>query len=208
MCQVMFLDENLSNFECEVCQKELPSRRRLLFHHQFHIENPRPKICIICLEHFPNEIEFYEHVMFAHEGHTIYFCDYCDREFELQNSLIMHRKSHFKERNYVCGTCGVTFLDSDSLECHFVKNHSKILPYICEVCGKGFTRHSRYQFHLLIHQKLVVETIIACSICELVFPSKIRLTSHYTKCHPEESISDYEFQCDRVFCCQYCEKYR
>lgn len=206
MCQVMFLDESLTKYECEVCQKKLPSRRRLLFHHQFHIENARPKICLICLEHFEKDIEFYNHVMFAHENPTIYFCDHCDREFELENTLNIHKKSHFKERNYVCGTCGATFLEGDTLECHFVKNHSKVLPYTCEVCGKGFSRHSRYQFHLLVHQKLKVETIIACKICELVFHNKPGLVTHFKKVHPRESISEYEFQCDRIFCCQYCER--
>lgn len=206
MCQIIFLEESLTKYECEVCLTELPSRRRLLFHHQFHMENARPKICLICCEQFKSDVDFFNHVMFSHEETKVYFCPKCDREFENENTLNVHIKSHSKNRNYICGVCNATFVESDSLESHFVKKHSKIHPYICETCGKGFTRNSRYQFHLLIHQKLKPETIIACNLCDMVFLNETELRKHYKLEHPEEDITVFLFECDRIFCCQYCEK--
>lgn len=210
MCQIITLDEKLSSFKCEVCEKELPSRRRLLFHHQFHIENPRPKICLICLESFTCDINFYNHVNFKHEDVDVFFCRDCDWTFTNANDWETHRNMHMKVRMYVCESCEKSFIHKESYNRHLV-THSSTFEFVCNICKKGFRRKSRLKKHLTTHDKPTCNNIFACDVCNMAFRNTHDLIDHFLEDHNQEINDEYLSKCkftvDRVFCCQYCERY-
>lgn len=204
MCCTMIIDESLDNYQCEICEAKYSSRRRLLFHHQFHCDNPRPKICLICLKKFRKDKNFFNHVMFKHENEKTYFCKKCDRQFNIKNDLEKHRKTH-KERNYVCENCNAKFLDEKTLREH-TKIHSKASHFLCHICSRGFTRRYRLSKHLLTHQIPKEDSILACSKCDIVFLELDVLLKHYEDIHTINGKMEVNnYTTDRIYCCQYCE---
>lgn len=205
MCTTIFTDESLKNFICEICEANYSSRRRLLFHQQFHSINPRPKVCLVCLKKFRKDKNFFNHVMFKHESAKVYFCKKCDRQFDLKEDLEKHRKTH-SERNFVCQTCDAKFLDQKTLNEH-VKIHSVSSHFLCHICSRAFTRRYRLSKHLLTHQTPQEGIILACNICDIVFPVREMVLEHYKEIHEINLLTEViEFTSDRIYCCQYCEK--
>lgn len=206
MCTTILIDSNLKTYYCEICESNYSSRRRLLFHHQFHSENPRPKICLICLKKFRKDKNFYNHVMFKHEPSKVYFCKKCDRYFDEKENLEKHRLTH-KERKFACETCDAKFLDVHTLREH-ARIHSVSSHFLCHLCPRSFSRRYRLSKHLLTHQTLQLGTILACNICDIVFPARDMVLQHYEEIHQFDAQTHMiEFTSDRIYCCQYCEKY-
>lgn len=94
--------------------------RRSFFHQQFHLENARPKLCLICDLVFRDEHTFYEHAMFTHDEFAQYFCRFCDKSFTIESELRRHEHSHTAIRSFACDECDKAFFDQQTLNAHKV----------------------------------------------------------------------------------------
>ncbi|KAJ6641337.1 Zinc finger protein [Pseudolycoriella hygida] len=202
------IKESEKDFKCSLCKKQLTSRKRLLFHKQFHISNQRPKFCLVCQTKYEDENSFYEHVMFSHEQVFEHFCTQCDKSFSTETDLTRHENSHSAQRNYKCSDCGKKFMDSQTLSEHSVV-HLPEKPLKCDICDKCYTRKSRLQKHMKSHAVFESSTFIMCEICNAALLDDESAVEHLRVSHNEVNDSDeFLFGCqkfDKVFVCEYCD---
>lgn len=201
--------QNQYEFNCEICSKKFLSKKRLLFHHQFHMKNGRPKICLICLIKFPDELEFFNHIMYEHEDNETFFCCHCDRTFITNDLLEKHKKIHETQRFFSCNFCNMNFIEKQTLKDHLVI-HNNRKPFVCALCSKEFNKQSRLKNHLLTHEKPTKNLIPFCCVCDEAFATKDITIKHYINDHQYsvdrgKQLFSY-YSGDRVYCCHFCEK--
>lgn len=180
-----------------------------MFHTQFHLENARPKVCIICELSFRNEEAFYNHVMFSHERVYEYFCKKCDKSFSSNFRLELHIRTHHTQRNVQCGSCDKSFVDKNMLDEHVSSKHSaraqKSLE--CTVCKKKYNRLSRLRKHMTTHESFQKSTMLICEPCSLAFaPNAIEdIDEHCNRLHDDVNVNIIKKDIMFVVCCEYCE---
>lgn len=182
-----------------------------MFHTQFHLDNARPKVCIICEMTFCNEEEMYNHVMFSHERVLEYFCTECDKSFSSNFRLELHIRTHHTKRNIQCSSCDKSFVDKNMLDEHVSSKHSaraqteKSLE--CSVCKKKYNRSSRLKKHLTTHEVLQKNTVLICEPCSMAFaPSAVEdIDEHCTQSHDDDIVNIIKKDIMFVVCCEYCE---
>uniref|UniRef100_A0A8D3CQT3 C2H2-type domain-containing protein n=1 Tax=Scophthalmus maximus TaxID=52904 RepID=A0A8D3CQT3_SCOMX len=77
-----------------------------------------------------------------------YHCGQCEKGFT--TGITRHMQMHRGEKNYLCTTCGKSFLSSGELLLHN-RSHTGELPYTCPRCGKGFSSKSHLNVHTRSH---------------------------------------------------------
>lgn len=180
-----------------------------MFHMQFHLDNARPKVCIICELAFQNEESFYNHVMFSHERVFEYFCEKCDKSFSSKLRLALHTRSHHTKRTVQCGSCDKSFVDKSMLDEHNASKHSargqteKSLE--CPVCKKVYNRSSRLRKHMTTHERLQKNNVFICEPCSMAFGAIEDIDEHCNRSHDDDSVNISKKELFFVVCCEYCE---
>lgn len=180
-----------------------------MFHTQFHLENARPKVCIICELSFENEENFYNHVMFSHERVYEYFCGECDKSFSSNFRLELHIRTHHTKRTVQCGSCDKTFVDKNMLDEHISSKHSaraqteKLLE--CSVCKKIYNRSSRLRKHMTIHERQQKNSVLVCEPCSMAFGAIEDIDEHCNRLHEDDNVNIIRKDLFFVVCCEYCE---
>lgn len=178
-----------------------------LFHTQFHLENARPKVCIICELSFQREETFYNHVMFSHERVFEYFCQECDKSFSSNVRLELHTRTHHTKRTLKCNSCDKTFVDKNMLDEHVSSKHSirseKTLE--CNVCHKVYNRSSRLRKHMTTHERLQKNSVLVCEPCSMAFAGIEDIDDHCNRSHDDDHVDIIKKEILFVVCCEYCE---
>jgi len=166
-----------------------------------------------CVDLSQSELPFRCHHCKAHSGQSEwrgegegregqFDCSICEnRSFSNRSLLYRHySESHFSE--------GLKrFIDLESLSCKICGIELKRLPYL--VCHVGAT-HDRVEEFLdkshLVPRKLAWSRFqegpgYNCNFCEheKIFPSKLKLYSHLSRCHFKENIQPY-IDADNIQC--------
>ncbi|XP_053667857.1 zinc finger protein 235-like [Anopheles marshallii] len=145
-----------ATFRCDVCQKELPSRRSLQYHRKHH-EYPDSFRCNVCLRTLSSTYE-----------------------------LKLHMRTHTGEKPNKCVFCDVSFNRKSNLTEHVRRCHNEERPFICEICGKRFSSHVGLKKHAILHcsgqRKLPIVTRLSkefhCKECDKRFGTSIQYHSH------------------------------
>lgn len=180
-----------------------------MFHTQFHLENARPKVCIICELSFQNEETFYNHVMFSHERVFEYFCEKCDKSFSSKLRLALHTRTHHTKRTVQCGSCDKTFVDKSMLDEHNASKHSGRnqieKTFECPVCKKVYNRSSRFRKHMTTHERLQKNSVYICEPCSMAFGAIEEIDEHCNRSHDDDNVNISKKELMFVVCCEYCE---
>uniref|UniRef100_A0A8C0F5X3 C2H2-type domain-containing protein n=1 Tax=Bubo bubo TaxID=30461 RepID=A0A8C0F5X3_BUBBB len=91
-----------------------------------------------------------------------------DDTFMESGRLLCHRRTHTREKPFLCTTCGKHFSFASDLIKH-QRSHTGERPYICSHCGKTFQQ----SYHLWRHQLAVHngESSRTVGTCALAPPS-------------------------------------
>lgn len=101
--------------------------------------------CPICHKYLRNRLQ--RHID-AHERHGDTMCPLCRKQFSRRDALDAHIKSvHIRERNFVCGQCGKTFVTLYSMQRHQLI-HTGAFRYRCKQCCAGFRQKSQLVVHM------------------------------------------------------------
>ncbi|XP_063614515.1 zinc finger and SCAN domain-containing protein 12-like [Penaeus indicus] len=137
-------------FYCEVCDKKLPCKSKLLVHMRVHTRE-KPYNCEICNQAFSQKHHMVEH-MRIHTKEKPYICDICSKPFCGRSNLVKHMRVHTKERPYSCDICSKAFPEKIALDRH-VRVHTREKPFNCEVCSKSFSDKGNQKKHMRVHNK-------------------------------------------------------
>lgn len=179
---------------------------RYLFHRQFHLKNPRPKVCIICELTFQEEERFYNHVMFSHEKVFEHFCEFCDKSYSSSFQLERHIRTHTMPRQRLaCAKCDKPFGDKTSLAEHVCDKQTGEKTSACQVCNKVYKRPSRLRKHMTSHESVVVSSVVTCEACCMIFGNATIAHDHCHRQHDDDSESIGQRTLSFALCCEYCE---
>ncbi|XP_049299912.1 zinc finger protein 311-like [Anopheles funestus] len=162
-------DKNNVTFRCDVCQKELASKRSLQYHRKHH-ESPDSLRCKVCLRTLSSAYEVKLH-MRTHTGEKPNKCIFCGVSFNRKSNLTEHvRRCHSQERPFVCEVCDKRFGNKLALKKHSILHSSEQrksakltrLPkdFHCKECDKRFETSIQYHSHKRQHVKRY-----QCSYC-------------------------------------------
>ena len=154
-------------FECDICMKTFNARRLL----QFHIER-----------------------LHTTKQSNRYFCDICDKEFQMKPDFLKHyRGFHKNVQEFLCEYCDKKLSTKLTLEKHIGRFHTDKVTskFQCEKCQKTFTLESNLKKHI---QSVHLNERDFCNICGKSI-SKDNLRQHLLNVHPSDNN---KFQCK---CC-------
>lgn len=179
---------------CPECGKKFAQRSSLRAHFQTHFRDPenRPFKCNHpnCTRSFYQERSIKYHKSTAHgigepivkkELAPTYFCDFCQKSFQLQSLLKRHILIHIEEekatRKHKCDKCEASFKRPEHLRLHINSVHLKFKPYKCEFpdCERSFAQIGDRNVHMKIHSD---DKPHVCSICRKAFRLAKGLRAH------------------------------
>lgn len=193
LCKRSFLDEitikehvqqfhslELTETSCVVCGKLCKSHNALLKHaweHSRERASYGTHCCSKCGKSFHNKARLKRH-MVSHRNKTVR-CEVCSEEFPDGRSLMNHRHSHTKSRQFPCHECGKTFGSRSSQQIH-LRIHSGERPYGCRFCWKAFADGGTLRKHERVHTG---EKPYGCSVCPRAFNQRVVLREHIRSHH-------------------------
>ncbi|XP_047488151.1 zinc finger protein 37-like [Penaeus chinensis] len=135
-------------FYCEICDKKLPCKSKLLVHMRVHTRE-KPYNCEICNQAFSQKHHMVEH-MRIHTQEKPYICDICSKPFCGRSNLVKHMRVHTKERPYSCDICSKAFPEKIALDRH-VRVHTRekpdsILSFILHTTSPSVLETSQISF--------------------------------------------------------------
>lgn len=137
--------------------------------------------CQVCGEEFEKQTKLKKHLK-SHGVNLIkYQCDVCEKFFNVESALIVHKRKHTGEKPHTCDQCGRMFSQIGNLNRHKI-THTDYKPYQCETCEKRFNRLDLLKAHEKIHA--MRENGFPCNFCTEVFSLMQDLKSHKKTAHP------------------------
>lgn len=168
---------------CGVCSKKFETRDEMLAHKSWHKPEDFPK-CRICFERLSSRAlrELHER---RHRNET-FTCNFCDKKFEHQAALTVHRRIHTGELPYKCPKCSLAFSQQYSRIRH-IKTHrdgEKLLN--CDQCDNLYRSKRDLNRHQRLHTKSgkeAKEVLIKCPTCTLEYRTIRGLRAHHLESH-------------------------
>ncbi|KAJ8332579.1 hypothetical protein SKAU_G00423680 [Synaphobranchus kaupii] len=105
----------------------------------------------------------------------------CEASFDTSAEAKIDRRIE-GQGDYICTSCGKTFLDALQLKTH-EEQHGSGKRFGCSECGKGFTSSRVLEKHQITHTR---EKHISCTMCNKTFASLTVLVQHHQSAHAGE----------------------
>ncbi|CAG9787458.1 unnamed protein product [Diatraea saccharalis] len=206
-------------YTCVVCHKEIigyPSFRGHCY--LAHVTKDRFK-CEHCHRMFSKQTALQSHIKSMHQ--TIIKCLICQKTFQCQKELLLHKMIHKNTENgppYECQTCGDRLETSDDCENH-IEDHCSMF-YFCPICNEDIINlqyaasHLTKHFGNVLNEKKPAEDVteieeisndssldliggILCCYCNSTYRARQDFDNHITTDHPDRDI---------VYACNICGK--
>jgi len=103
---------------------------------------------------------------------------------KLRKHLVRTKIGENGSTSYTCNWCTRTFGKPSDLIRH-LRIHTKEKPFQCPHCSRSFSVKSTLSSHLRIHTKQK----LACSVCNQVFTSALKLSKHMQSTHPSNAAA-------------------
>lgn len=100
--------------KCSKCNQVFTDANAHRNHEIAH--NSEPKVCPMCGKKFPDQSSLGHHQFRLHTGNRNIKCDMCDKTFNLQSQLTVHKRSH--KPTYKCNLCNERFCYKSALKAH------------------------------------------------------------------------------------------
>ncbi|XP_055600890.1 uncharacterized protein LOC129749825 [Uranotaenia lowii] len=173
--------DELTENSCVICGKLCKTHTALLKHTWDHSRDRGSSYgshcCSKCGKGFTNKARLKRH-MVSHRNKSVR-CEVCAEEFPDGRSLMNHRHSHTKTRQFPCHECGKTFGSRSSQQIH-LRIHSGERPYGCRFCWKAFADGGTLRKHERVHTG---EKPYGCSVCPRAFNQRVVLREHIRSHH-------------------------
>ena len=108
-------------FKCDVCFKNLSSKRNLKEHRRIHT-GEKPHECDVCGKKFRRHLGLIIHKR-IHTGEKPYECKSCHLKFAICSEWRNHRRIHENEKPVGCDFCEKRFTTKSSANSHMKKSH-------------------------------------------------------------------------------------
>ncbi|XP_050534884.1 zinc finger protein 501-like isoform X1 [Daktulosphaira vitifoliae] len=220
-----------SDFQCNVCGKELLSAYTLVNHMRSHT-GERPYGCSVCEKFFKTKSNLNEHYRVHNPelrwmktssrdipsitrvtvtSEDILTCNQCSKVFVSLDELSAHEHTHGDEQ-FTCEKCNKSFNSKPELTVHIRSNCCSSLELEvnadrqCPFCGKQFRSAATLENHKRVHTR---EKPFSCELCSKPFRTKGNLLEH-KRVHNNSMWlmkSDTKLtENEQKFKCTYCEK--
>uniref|UniRef100_A0AAN0LPU8 C2H2-type domain-containing protein n=1 Tax=Nesodiprion zhejiangensis nucleopolyhedrovirus TaxID=3135970 RepID=A0AAN0LPU8_9BACU len=107
---------------CDICKTSIKSRFKR--HMECHNTN-KSYVCEICHYTYTTQKQLECHIKSKHS--TRLLTCFCNQKFNNVNTLIIHYRSHTKEKPFVCNVCRTLFRQSAHLKKHCLSQHNVVL---------------------------------------------------------------------------------
>ncbi|CAH4037071.1 unnamed protein product [Pieris brassicae] len=113
--------------------------------------------CDICKKYLSNDVQARKHYESEHPGAEYlkrYMCDICGHTTKQYANLMVHMRTHTREKPYACPYCDRRFSMVSNRDRHIVV-HTGEKRYECQHCGRRFTQSSAVKLHIqTVHLKI------------------------------------------------------
>ena len=179
--------------------------------------------CPVCKEVFESRASQIEHVGLEHPEKKIYKCQYCDfkclqlttlrshlsRKHPNHNSNLLKTTSRRFNSSRTCPVCKKEFQTRLTMIEHYTSTHPDAKIYNCPFCDAKYLQGPGLEKHISkIHPEHDSNIYCAitnkqtnkkkCSICKIVFKSKVIMIRHFTSMHPEANVYNCSL-CDEQY---------
>lgn len=213
----------VTDFQCHVCNKYMPTLVSLTFHVRWHSSTAGRAAmryeCSKCNIAFTSKTRHVMHMRMHADSNSPYKCHICGRGCKSPAHLTSHVKSHsFANRvkkigqSVMCPVCDQLYPNQLKLQRHLQRSHpdSKmvkkndpgaedlpIIRHICRICGKEFHTEHKLKMHTRRHN--MKPNFYICSICDKRTLS-LKVHNMHIKAHLNERFKDCPLKCN------YCEE--
>ena len=155
-------------------------------------------ICDICHKSFSTLGNMRNHKMTIHQNYRPFKCTYpgCNKKYSLHSSFLVHLRTHFGERPFICQICSKSFNEKGNLKTH-LRFHSELRPFKCPQCDKSYKTNGHLKDHIDIQHKKIKK--YECNFCGKKFGRISTLKSHI-RTHSGEKIYKCKMEgCEKRF---------
>lgn len=161
------LQESTSCFsvECSICSQKFQSKKRLSSHAKLHTDRKSFK-CETCQRAFGHKTDLLKHER-SHSVDKQFSCELCNKKFLEKWLLRAHMEWHTTGRHpFQCPICDKILGKTSKLQEHIRCVHFKERDYICDTCGKEYSSKTDLLKHMKLHEDENESGNLKCEICQ------------------------------------------
>lgn len=169
--------------KCLYCDRRCTSRTNHLRHMEIHTHGTERRFTCDyekCTKSFFTRRQYQAHRR-THTKQKNFICDICGYSCRIPEMLKVHYRSHTGEKPFSCDECGKSFVSKSAVREHKA-SHGTGRPHECKVCGRSFARAKSLYHHNFLHLE---EKKFKCKLCDQAYAQLAGLAGHMRR-HKEQ----------------------